>query len=432
MGLCLSRLCASASISPKSRHASTRAASIPVAPAEIVIGCVAYCPEITAIWDGMKNYFLSSGVKFDYVLYTSYEAQVEALIRGHIDIAWNGPLAHVRLQNRTNNSSLSLGMRDVDRDCVAHVLARADSGIKTIADLTGRKLAVGSCDSPQSYILPFIHLQDKGVALNTLSVVRYDRDLGKHGDTAVGETEVLRALERGEAEAGFISDLMWSRAVNAGDVNTESKNRLIILPDGPPKFDHCQFDTLPTVSESKRTAFTKVCNHSVGFIFHEPSISGCVAQALFAMDWNVPEQRRVMQTEGLRKQWEGPRETGYENMRRVTSPILCSWHSTCVIYFCTRIRSMFEKCFDAPGCAGASRAAQRALSAAAARPARPVRAPVQVSHGGLGVGRCRNAARGVGARSAPRLLDAVPKQCRTGVSAGQPPLSSVPYASALW
>ena len=38
------------------------------------------------------------------------------------------------------------------------------------------------------------------------------------------------------------------------------------------------------------------------------------------MDWNVPEQRRVMQTEGLRKQWDGPRETGYETMRRVGIP----------------------------------------------------------------------------------------------------------------
>ena len=51
-------------------------------------------------------------------------------------------------------------------------------------------------------------------------------------------------------------------------------------------------------------------------------------QALFAMDWDVPEQRRVMQTEGLRRRWEGPRETGYDTMRRVSnirtqSSLLC-------------------------------------------------------------------------------------------------------------
>ncbi len=98
-------------------------------------------------------------------------------------------------------------MRDVDRDCVSHVMVRADSGIKSIPDLAGRKLAVGTCDSPQasSYILPLLHLQSKAVPLNSLSVVRYDRDIGKHGDTAIGETEVLRALERGDAEAGFVS-----------------------------------------------------------------------------------------------------------------------------------------------------------------------------------------------------------------------------------
>ncbi len=222
------------------------------------MGCVAYCPEISTIWDGMKSYFLSAGLKFDYVLYSSYEAQVEALLRGHIDIAWNGPLAHVQLCNRTNNTSISLGMRDVDCDCTSHIIVREDSGIQNVADLNGRRLAAGSCDSPQAYILPLLHIKKQGVALDTLSVVRYDRDLGKHGDTALGETQVLLALERGDAEAGLVSDLMWTRAINAGDVNSSSQNRLRPLAGGPPRFDHCQFDSLPSVPQSKRDAFTKV------------------------------------------------------------------------------------------------------------------------------------------------------------------------------
>jgi hypothetical protein len=41
--------------------------------------------------------------------------QVEALLNGHIDIAWNGPLAHVRVQRRTGGKYISLGMRDCDR-----------------------------------------------------------------------------------------------------------------------------------------------------------------------------------------------------------------------------------------------------------------------------------------------------------------------------
>ncbi len=44
-------------------------------------------------------------------------------------------------------------------------------------------------------------------------------------------------------------------------------------------------------------------------------------QALFKMEWSVAEHRRVMQAEGLRKQWEGPRESGYSNMRKVCSGV---------------------------------------------------------------------------------------------------------------
>lgn len=32
---------------------------------------------------------------FDFVVFATYEWQVRALLEGHIDVAWNGPLAHV-------------------------------------------------------------------------------------------------------------------------------------------------------------------------------------------------------------------------------------------------------------------------------------------------------------------------------------------------
>ena len=49
---------------------------------------------------------------------------------GHIDVAWNTPLAHVRVQQRTDGRSLSLGMRDSDRDFHAKVIVRRDAGIR--------------------------------------------------------------------------------------------------------------------------------------------------------------------------------------------------------------------------------------------------------------------------------------------------------------
>ena len=38
------------------------------------------------------------------------------------------------------------------------------------------------------------------------------------------------------------------------------------------------------------------------------------SKALFAMKWEVPEHRRLLELEGL-KEWMAPREEGYESLR---------------------------------------------------------------------------------------------------------------------
>src|SRR6185369_5727394 len=135
-------------------------------------------------------------------LFSNYERQVETLLKGHIDIAWNTPLAHVRVQRRTGGQSISLGMRDADRDFRAKVVVRKDAGIRTLADLAGKTLAVGSRDSTQARILPLQFLVEAGVDLSKVRLLPFDTDLGKHGDTGTSELDVLAALHDGRAQAG--------------------------------------------------------------------------------------------------------------------------------------------------------------------------------------------------------------------------------------
>src|SRR5436190_24079978 len=120
----------------------------------ILLGAVAYDAKVVTIWEGIRDYFRDEGVPLDFALYSNYERQVEELLAGHIDIAWNTPLAHVRVKHRTEGRSISLGMRDSDRDFRAKVIVRKDAGIKKLADLVGKTLAVGSQDSTQARILP--------------------------------------------------------------------------------------------------------------------------------------------------------------------------------------------------------------------------------------------------------------------------------------
>ena len=62
----------------------------------VLLGAVAYDPKVVTIWDGFRVWLRARGLEFDYVLYSNYERQVEDLVAGRIDVAWNSPLAWVR------------------------------------------------------------------------------------------------------------------------------------------------------------------------------------------------------------------------------------------------------------------------------------------------------------------------------------------------
>jgi ABC-type phosphate/phosphonate transport system substrate-binding protein len=254
----------------------------------ILLGAVAYDPKVVSIWEGIRDHFRAEGAPMDFALFSNYERQVESLLAGHIDVAWNTPLAHVRVKRRTRGASLSLGMRDSDRDFRAKVVVRKDAGIRSLADLAGKTLAVGSRDSTQARILPLHFLREAGAPLDRVKVLAFDTDLGKHGDTGTSELDVLAALRDGRAQAGAVGDLVWVTEQAAGRVDP---SRVEVLWTTPP-FDHCMFDALPTLAAGKAGAFRR---------------------ALFAMKWENPAHRRLLELEGLR-QWMPPREEGYATL----------------------------------------------------------------------------------------------------------------------
>src|SRR5882672_5378210 len=255
----------------------------------ILLGAVAYDPKVLTIWEGIREHFHEQGAPMDFALFSNYERQVEELLEGHIDIAWNTPLAHVRVRQRTRGESLSLGMRDSDRDFHAKVVVRRDAGIKSLKDLAGKTLAVGSADSTQSRILPLYFIAKEGVDVSQIKLLAFDTDLGKHGDTGTSEIDVLKALHEGRADAGTVGDLIWVNEQAAGHVDSSRVEVLWTTPG----FDHCMFDAHPSLTPEKVEAFQR---------------------ALFAMKWGNPSHRKLLELEGLRE-WLPPREEGYASLR---------------------------------------------------------------------------------------------------------------------
>jgi len=255
----------------------------------ILLGAVAYDPKIVTIWEGIRDHFQAEGAPMDFVLFSNYERQVSAFADGMIDVAWNTPLAHVRAQERTGGRSISLGMRDADRDFHARVIVRKDAGIQALGDLEGKTLAAGSRDSTQARILPLYFLKKEDVDLSKVRLLTFDSDVGKHGDTGRSELEVLEALRDGRADAGVIGDLVWVNELAAGHIDTGLIESLWTTPP----FDHCMFDAAPELDPTKLEAFKK---------------------ALFAMRWENPRHRRLLELEGL-KEWMPPREEGYVSLK---------------------------------------------------------------------------------------------------------------------
>ncbi len=93
-------------------------------PSPILVGAVVYDPKVVVIWEIIKDFFKSEGCPMDSVFYSNYELQVDALLAGHIHIAWNSPLAWVDAQRRNSGKCRAIAMRDTDRDRITHWIVR--------------------------------------------------------------------------------------------------------------------------------------------------------------------------------------------------------------------------------------------------------------------------------------------------------------------
>lgn len=247
----------------------------------------------------MRDYFKSAGVHgFDFVLYSNYEQQVRALLDCEIDVAWNGPLAHVMCEEHAD--IVSLGMRDVDCDFESIVVVTKDSGIRTIKDLSGAHILSGAQDSPQGHVIPLHYLKTNNIKC---TVDPQNEDIGKHGDTALGEIKAMEALSSDQpstvAQGALLSRMMWDRAIGGhlDSVNAAHlADRVTTLSDANvPSFDHCQFDALQSTAETgKLDSFYT---------------------ALHGMDYDDPAQQPVMKLEGIRRSWAKPRQEGYDIVR---------------------------------------------------------------------------------------------------------------------
>ncbi len=256
--------------------------------AAILVGAVASSSRVLSFWEAMVDLFRTQNVAVEYALFGSYERQVESLLAGHIDVAYNSPLSHARVKKRTEGRSITLASADTDRGASTKIVVRRDADVRAFAHLHGKKLAVGSKDSAQARILPQYYLSQAGVDLTKVELFPFETHPGKHGDTQDAELAVLAAVHDGRAHAGCVATRLWTVENAASRVDP---HRLEVLWTTP-TFDLRVFDALPTLPPAKADSFQRT---------------------LLAMTIKNPVHRKVLEIEGI-KQWGVPREEGYAAM----------------------------------------------------------------------------------------------------------------------
>jgi ABC-type phosphate/phosphonate transport system substrate-binding protein len=174
------------------------------------------------------------------------------------------------------------------------IVAVTGGPVAKLADIKNRTLALGSRDSGHAAILPVYFLQREGLfEEKDYRTLRFNSDVGKHGDTGRSEADVVRAVLDGRAGAGAIGSPFW-KAVRSERLVPEGA--LTEIWTSQP-YNHCMF-----------TARSDL----------DPALEQAFAKALFAMCYDNPTHRAVLEAEGLR-QWIAPQLEAYAELRNASA-----------------------------------------------------------------------------------------------------------------
>lgn len=222
----------------------------------------------------IKKHFKKQGIDLDWVLYSSWDALVDAFVRKEVELAWNGPLAYLKIKKRLEKPCQVVAMRDVDVNLVTHFITQPHSDIMTVQDLQGKRFAFGSRGSVEAGLLAHHFLQQEGVDLSkdlALATV-YEERQNRNADR---QRDVVERVLSGEYDAGAVSSITLEKMVAAGAL---APNSLRIFWSSP-GYSHCCF-----------TAQSDT----------DPELSRQITRAFVSMDYNDPLGKTAMDAEGCK------------------------------------------------------------------------------------------------------------------------------------
>lgn len=204
------------------------------------------------VFRGLQECFRKQGIEMDWVLYSGYDALVDAFVNREIDIAWNGPLSYVKIRRRLNDPCRNVAMRDVDVGFITHFVARPDSDIITVEDLIGKRFAFGKRSSVEAGVLPYHFLEDSGISpgKDLASYSFYD---DRENTSGSDERDVVKQVLAGEYDAGAVSKRTLEVMGEMGELE-EGSLRVFWSSPG---YSHCCFTAQGDMDEGLANKITQ-------------------------------------------------------------------------------------------------------------------------------------------------------------------------------
>ena len=237
------------------------------------IGGVASASHM-AVFQGLAKHFRRQGIDLDWVLYSNYDALVDAFVAKEIDLAWNGPLSYVKIKRRLTDPCQVVAMRDVDVDFLTQFITRSDSDIATVEDLRGKRFAFGSRGSVQAGLFAYYFLKQVGInPRHHLAACTFYEE--RQPTSRSDERDVIDRVGKGEYDAGAVSQRTLEVMEGEG---TLPENSIRVFWSSP-GYSHCCF----TAQNDMDAALSKK-----------------ITQAFLSVDRTDPVGKAVLEGEGCR------------------------------------------------------------------------------------------------------------------------------------
>lgn len=173
--------------------------------------------------EGLRNYLAKTlNKEIELVVTTDYSSMIEAMRKGHIEVAYFGPLSYVLLKQKMENVEPFAAKLDKGAPTYnAVVIAGANTGIAQLSDIKGKTVAFGDVASTSSHMIPKEMLKNAGLEAEKDYKQQF---VGAHDAVAI-------AVQNGNAEAGGLSKPIFDSLVEKGTID---KNKVKVIAVSKP------------------------------------------------------------------------------------------------------------------------------------------------------------------------------------------------------